>query len=281
MTIYNNIKQVKNLINEHVKNGKSIGFIPTMGALHIGHLSLVQQARRENDIVAVSVFVNPKQFNNPDDLKRYPRTIEHDKKLIEDYADVLFIPEADEIYPEGFGTTVHVFPLADIAEGAFRPGHFDGMSTVVLKLFNLVQPTRAYFGKKDYQQYLIVRQMVRDLNVPVQIVGCDTVRESTGLALSSRNMRLTPKERLKAAVIYQALSEAKKCIINGERDTHVIRVRIEKMLSVEPLWRTEYIEIRSIQDFSEPLHIMSDSVILIAGYMGEVRLIDNIEIPIS
>ncbi len=252
-----------------------------MGALHEGHLSLIRQARTENDIVVVSIFVNPKQFNNPDDLKRYPRTIEHDKKLIEDYADVLFIPEADEIYPEGFGTTVNVSPLADIGEGAFRPGHFDGMSTVVLKFFNLVQPTHAYFGKKDYQQYLIVRQMVRDLNVPVQIVGCDTVREPTDLALSSRNMRLTPKERMKAAVIYRALSEAKKNVKKGVRDTPVIRKIIDEMLSAEPLWRTEYIEIRSIQDFSEPRHITSDSVILIAGYMGEVRLIDNIEIHIS
>ncbi len=251
-----------------------------MGALHQGHISLIRQARKENNIVVVSVFVNPKQFNNPEDLKRYPRTVEQDTALIEGFTDIVFLPDADVIYPPDFGTTVHISPLADLGEGTFRPGHFDGMATIVLKLFNLVQPTRAYFGKKDYQQYLIVKQMVRDLNLSVQVVGCETVRESTGLAFSSRNKRLTNEERTKAAVLYRALSEGKNIIERGERNTAVIRGKIAEVLMNEPLWKTEYIEIRSIRDFSEPSEIQSDVVILIAGYMGEVRLIDNIEVPL-
>lgn len=280
MKTINNIRNLIKLAERYKRSRKSIGFIPTMGALHKGHLSLIRQSRKENDIVVVSIFVNPKQFNNPDDLKNYPRTIDRDIALIGDLADIVFLPEAQDIYPSGFGTQVHVSALADIGEGLSRPGHFDGMATVVLKLFNLVRPEKAYFGKKDYQQYLIVQQMAMDLNLPIHIVGSETVRESTGLALSSRNIRLSYDEQAKAAIIYHALSEGKKMIEQGERNAQAVKQKISDILRFEQSWKTEYVEIRSIQDFSEPTRIQADAVILIAGYIGTVRLIDNIEVHI-
>lgn len=281
MKVLTDIKSLKQKIKEHGVQGKTIGFIPSMGALHAGHLSLIQRAKKENDIVIVSVFVNPKQFTNPDDFARYPQTIDRDINLIKDDADILFTSNAEEMYPPGFDSTVHIGQLADTGEGAFRPGHFDGMATVVLKLFNIIEPQRAYFGKKDYQQYLIVRRMVRDLNLPIEVVGCETVREESGLAMSSRNARLSPEQCEKAHVISQALLLGKKMIEGGEKNVRKVLAKTEKMLESETTWKTEYIEIRLIADFSEVQSIDSDVVILIAGYMGEVRLIDNIEVNSS
>lgn len=278
MTIFKTVNKLKVFTSNCLHNRKSIGFIPTMGALHEGHLSLIQQAQKENDVVIVSVFVNPKQFTNPEDLKRYPRTLERDATLIDEYADVLFAPEVDDMYPHGSAVTVDVGELGTVSEGLYRPGHFDGMATVVLKLFNLASPTRAYFGKKDYQQYLIVQKMVHDLNLSIKIVGGETVRAPSGLALSSRNMRLSPEEQEKSSVIYKALAHGKKMIQEGEKDVETVHYGLNKILAQEPAWKTEYIEIRSTKDFSEVIHIESDVVILVAGYLGEVRLIDNMEV---
>lgn len=278
MTIYKKVNNLQEFVKKCLHNRKAIGFIPTMGALHEGHLSLIQQAKKENDAVIVSVFVNPKQFTNPEDLKRYPRTLERDDALIEKYADVLFAPEVEEMYPHGSEVNVDVGTLGKVSEGVYRPGHFNGMATVVLKLFNMISPTRAYFGKKDYQQYLIVQQMVRDLNLDVEIVGGETLRAPSGLALSSRNMRLSREEQEKAAVIYRALCHGKQMIQKGENNVGNVLNGINIILAQEPSWSTEYIEIRSIKDFTEVTHIDSSVVILIAGYLGEVRLIDNMEV---
>jgi len=277
MKVLKSIKKLQETANLYSLNKKTIGFIPTMGALHKGHLSLIQRARKENDIVIVSIFVNPKQFSNPDDLSRYPRTIDKDSSLIKEYADVLFCPDASEMYPSEFQTTVDVGKMGAIGEGAFRPGHFDGMATVVLKLFNIIKPTRAYVGKKDYQQYLVLQKMVNDLNLPIQVIGCETVREKSGLAMSSRNMRLSEKEKMGAAIIYKALREGKLKIEAGASAPDT-RATIEDLLSTEPLWRTEYIEIRRIHDFEEIGTVDADVVMLIAGYLGEVRLIDSMEV---
>lgn len=281
MTVCKNIKKLIFKINKAKTNRNSIGFIPTMGALHKGHLSLIQKARKENDVVVVSIFVNPKQFNNPEDLKRYPRTIERDVDLIRDIADIIFIPDTEEIYPKGFGANIHISPLADIGEGKYRPGHFDGMATVVLKLFHITQPTRAYFGKKDYQQYLIVKQMVRDLHLPIKIVGGETIREESGLAMSSRNVRLSHSDKEKAPIIYQALQQGKEMIQQGEQNAQNVIKKMTDITEREEGITIEYIEIRNMSDFLETDEITEDVVILIAAQIGEVRLIDNIEVHLS
>ena len=277
MTIINKINDIKIYLNEGGNKRKSIGFIPTMGALHAGHLSLIQQARKENDLVVVSIFVNPKQFNSLNDLKRYPQDIDRDKAFIGDTADVIFAPDIEEMYPSGFGTNIHISPLAEIGEGAYRPGHFDGMATVVLKLFEIVRPTRAYFGKKDYQQYLIVKQMVRDVNLPIAIVGCETVREENGLAMSSRNMRLSDEGRKQAGMISVALQDVTRLIFEGERDVNEVKKRMLHILKRADI-KVEYIEFRAISNFREFGSIEESVVILLAVYVEEVRLIDNIEV---
>ncbi len=278
MKVCKDISSLKKEIKGSSFKRKTIGFIPTMGALHKGHLSLIRRAREENDIVVVSIFVNPKQFTNSQDLAKYPQTLEQDISLIHEVADVLFIPTADEMYPHGFDSMVHTGRLSEIVEGKFRPGHFDGMATVVLKLFNIISPTRAYFGKKDYQQYLIVSQFVRDFNLPIEIIGCETVRELSGLAMSSRNTRLSDDEQEKACVIFRALSVGKSFIERGEDTIEKIRHEMQVILDREPMWKTEYLEIRNTSDFSEKETVSSDVVILIAGFLGDVRLIDNVEV---
>ena len=194
------------------------GFVPTMGALHKGHLSLVARSSKENDKTAVSIFVNPTQFNNPEDLKKYPRTLKRDLDILRKAGvDLVFAPDAGEVYPEGFQSYIDVTEVTKSLEGAARPGHLRGMATVVTKLFNIVEPTRAYFGQKDAQQVVVVKQFVRDLNIPVTIVVCPTVREKDGLAMSSRNVRLNPRERRAAAVLFQSLSETEKAWKAGIR----------------------------------------------------------------
>lgn len=265
---------LQKIIKNHVINKNTIGFIPTMGALHKGHLSLIQKAKSENNIVIVSIFINPKQFNKQEDLDRYPHTLEQDKALIEDYADYLFYPTIEEIYPAGFQSTIHIGELANTLEGEHRPGHFDGMATVVLKLLHLCQPTHIYFGLKDYQQYLIVRHMVKDLNIPVQVVGAPTVREDSHLALSSRNQLLSPQDIKLAPQIFKALQKAKELICGGEKDPHNITRAIKTNL--EHISNTiDYIAVRSLS-LGVISTIDQDVVILVALYLGDVRLIDNI-----
>jgi pantoate--beta-alanine ligase len=274
MKVINKISILQKTVKNHLLNKNTIGFIPTMGALHKGHLSLIQKARVENDIVIVSIFVNPKQFNNQEDLDRYPHTLEQDKALIKDYADYVFYPDVDDMYPTGFQSTIHIGDLANILEGEYRPGHFDGMATVVLKLLHLCQPTRIYMGLKDYQQYLIIQQMVKDLDIRTEVVGVPTVREDSHLALSSRNQFLSSKDKKPAAQIFAALQKAETLIFSGERDVRTIEKTIKTEL--EHISNTiDYIAVRSLS-LGAISTIDQDVVILVALYLGDVRLIDNI-----
>lgn len=255
----------------------SIGFVPTMGSLHDGHLSLLRQARRENGLVAVSIFVNPTQFNRQDDFENYPRDLERDFQLLREHrVELVFAPTVDEMYPAGFATGVEVAGLSEPLEGASRPGHFRGVATVVARLLTLTQPTRAYFGQKDYQQLLIVQRMVRDLGLPVQVVGSPTVRETDGLACSSRNQRLTPVERAAAARIAEAIVQARALYRAGERAAGWICQVVCDELAKEPLITIEYVTIRNGETLAEQAVVDPTSVLLIAVQIGQVRLIDNL-----
>jgi pantoate--beta-alanine ligase len=260
---------------------KTIGFIPTMGALHAGHLSLVRKSTRNNDVTVVSIFVNPAQFSPTEDLNKYPRPIKKDKKILEgENVDILFYPAVLTMYPNGFQTSVVTTKLANIIEGKSRPGHFNGMATIVLKLFNLVNPTRAYFGQKDFQQSLVVRQMVYDLNLPIKINVVPTVREKDGLALSSRNVFLSSRERLQASSLYRSLMLGKKLIISGSKNALSIKTQIKKYLKKYDLVHVDYIEICDPENLSILKVISKKTVILITAYVGKTRLIDNVIIKL-
>ncbi len=255
-----------------------LGLVPTMGYLHAGHLSLVELARRENGASAVSIFVNPTQFAPHEDFTRYPRDIERDLRLLEEAGvDLVFSPPVEEIYPPGFGTYV-VIPAADeVLEGAARPAHFRGVATVVCKLLNLIQPTRAYFGQKDAQQTVVVRQMVRDLNLPTSIVVAPTVREPDGLALSSRNVYLSPAQRAAAPVLYRALSAASRRYAAGERDGELLRRIMHEILAEEPLVIPEYVSVADPLTLRELEELGPQGALLsLAVRLGPIRLIDNI-----
>lgn len=259
------------------KSMATIGFVPTMGALHDAHLMLAREARRRCDVLVVSVFVNPKQFDNPADLSAYPRMLERDRASCESCgADILFAPAAELMYPQGFDTTVHVEQLASGLCGAQRPGHFDGVCTVVTKLFNLVRPHFAIFGEKDFQQLQIVRRMVRDLSIPIEILGMPVMREVDGLALSSRNARLTHAQRVQAPALMCAIEAAQKAAENGERDTAVLIRTAREELRARPLVREEYLVIVDPQTLI-PLDRIgaAPARILVAATIGDVRLIDN------
>jgi len=275
MKVIKKISILQKIINYHTRNKNTIGFIPTMGALHKGHLSLVQKARSENNIVIVSIFVNPKQFNNQKDLDKYPHTLEQDKALIKKHTDYIFCPHVDEMYPEGFQSAVHMGNLANILEGEYRLGHFDGMATVVLKLLHLCRPTRIYMGLKDYQQFIVVSQMVEDLNINVKIIGVPTVREWSGLAMSSRNVQLSDEDRRVAAQIYKALLDTKNKITSGERNPHVVEQYCMDLLSQIPKSNIEYVAVRTLSLERVPI-IQGEIVLLVAIFIGSVRLIDNI-----
>lgn len=254
-----------------------VGFVPTMGALHDGHARLIAAARGDCDVVVVSIFVNPLQFDRPDDLARYPRTLDDDLGLCRTMGvDVVFTPGADAVYPSPPVCTVDVGTLADHLCGRFRPGHFRGVATVVLKLLNLVQPQRAYFGEKDAQQLAIIRRMVRDFNVPVSIVGVPTVREIDGVALSSRNRLLTTAERAAAPALIGALREAERLVKAGATDAHAVRTAAAGRIPSRPELRLEYLELVD----PESLHPVADirGPVLAAGalWVGSTRLIDNV-----
>ncbi|ABY35416.1 MAG TPA: pantoate--beta-alanine ligase [Chloroflexus aurantiacus] len=254
-----------------------LGFVPTMGYLHQGHLALVEQARRECPAVAVSIFVNPTQFGPNEDYARYPRDTNRDLALLEAAGvDLVFIPSVEEMYPPGFGTYV-IQPAADeVLEGAARPGHFRGVATVVCKLFNIVQPTKSYFGQKDAQQTVVVRQMVRDLNLPVEIVIVPTVREPDGLALSSRNVYLNAEQRAAAPVLYRALRTAAERYAAGERDAETLRAVMRSVLAGEPLARPDYVSVAHPLTLRELDRIGADGALLsMAVRFDQVRLIDN------
>jgi pantoate--beta-alanine ligase len=276
MLVTNDVGEARRAIASARKEGARIGSVPTMGALHAGHVSLMQRARREAGFVAVSIFVNPKQFGPQEDLSRYPRPLEADLKACRDAgADLVFVPEAGEIYPGGFSTYVDVEGLSAILEGASRPGHFRGVATVVLKLLNILQPDVAFFGQKDYQQQALIRRMVRDLNVPVEIIVCPTVREPDGLALSSRNTYLSREERRSALALFQSLQVAEKRLRGGDRDLPSICEAMRLVMASTPHVAPEYAVIADLETLtvlSEPEPRM---VILIAARVGSTRLIDN------
>lgn len=256
------------------------GFVPTMGYLHEGHLSLVRRARAENDRVAVSIFVNPTQFGPHEDYARYPRDLERDLRLLEPLGvDLVFIPSVEEMYPPGFQTWVIVEEVSRPLEGASRPGHFRGVATVVAKLFNILQPDRAYFGQKDAQQTVVIRRMVQDLNIPVEIVICPTVREPDGLAMSSRNSYLNPEERRAATVLFRALQAAKARYEAGERDAERLREAMREVIRAEPLARIDYVSVAHPETLQELERVEGPALLSLAVYIGTTRLIDNLMLP--
>jgi pantoate--beta-alanine ligase len=271
------IAQVRAATAKARQAGRSIGCVPTMGALHAGHAALMDQARATCDVVAVTIFVNPIQFDRQEDYERYARTLPADVEFCrERNVDVIFAPSADEMYPEPSRTFIEAPDLSRYLCGAFRPGHFRGVATVVAKLFHIVQPDVAFFGEKDAQQLAIIRQMVRDLNIPVRIVSVPTVREADGLALSSRNQRLTPEERQAAPALFRALSEGQRAIAAGERDPAKVKRVALDVLESEPALRLEYLEVADACRM-EPVDWISRDVRLAAAvWLGSTRLIDNV-----
>jgi len=257
------------------------GLVPTMGALHAGHMSLVERAKEECAPVYASIFLNPTQFGPKEDLSRYPRPLEADvQKLSDATVDGLFLPDATEIYPHGFSTYVNVDGMSERLEGKSRPGHFRGVATVVLKLFEIVQPHSAYFGRKDAQQVRIIQQMVRDLNLDVEIVVCPIVREADGLAMSSRNAYLKDEDRKAATVLYRALKAAAAEIRAGVRDTLELQRTLHKVLGSEPRARMDYAEVVDVETFEPVVRIAKPAYILLAVQVGTARLIDNLRVEV-
>lgn len=254
-----------------------VGFVPTMGAIHRGHLSLIQTSWRQNDHTVASIFVNPTQFNDPNDFERYPRDEKTDLVMLEaEGVEIVFLPTPQLLYPDGYATYVVVEGLTDVLEGAHRPGHFRGVATVVTKLLNIVQPDATYLGQKDAQQVAVIKRITQDLHMRTKIVACPTIRESDGLALSSRNALLNPDERIAARVLYKALNHAESIYDDGERDPNTLREALHTILSKEPLAQTEY---ASVADFTslQELDAPSEDPILmsLAVKIGTTRLIDN------
>ena len=257
---------------------RPLGLVPTMGALHEGHLALVRQARSQNATVTASIFVNPSQFGAQEDLGQYPRDLERDLGLLRaERVDLVFIPGPDDIYPPGFNTWVDVGPVGDRLEGAARPGHFRGVATVVAKLLNIAQPERVYFGQKDGQQNVVVRQLVRDLNLGVEVVVVPTVREADGLALSSRNLYLTAEQRQAAPVIYRGLCWGHELWRQGERDAELIRRAVRQVLESEPLIEDiDYVSVADADSLEELSLVQDRAMVSVAVQLGRPRLIDNI-----
>ena len=268
--------QMQQLAEEVRRAGKSIGCVPTMGALHEGHLSLIRRSRAENDLVVMTLFVNPIQFDRKDDLARYPRDLDRDTRLAgEAGVDIIYSPGVDEMYPDGYATYVTMEGLADRWEGATRPGHFRGVATVCTKLFTACRPHRAYFGQKDYQQSLVVRRLVADLNLGFEIVVLPTVREADGLALSSRNVLLSAEERRQASVLSGSLSVAQAAVKRGERDAEKVRAGIEAQIRTAPLAVVDYVAVCDPDTLEALTRIAVRAVALVAARFGATRLIDN------
>ena len=253
----------------------TVGFVPTMGYLHEGHLSLVRRARDECKHVVVSIFVNPAQFGPKEDLAKYPRDLERDFRLIEPYTDLVWTPTPEIMYPTGYQTWVEVEAMTRPLEGAMRPGHFRGVTTVVAKLFNAVQLHKAYFGQKDAQQVAVIRRMTLDLNFPIEIVVCPTMREADGLAMSSRNVYLDAEQRKAATVLFRALSAAKELYEAGERDAEKIRGKMKEVLAGEPLAEVQYVSCADYDTLEELTEINGKALLSMAVFIGKTRLIDN------
>jgi len=272
MQVIETIAEMKRLRQELPE---PVGFVPTMGYLHEGHLSLVKQARQENASVVVSIFVNPTQFGPREDFRKYPRDTKHDLAMLGPMTDIVFMPAAKEMYPEEYDTWVDVGTIAERLEGAARPGHFRGVATVVAKLFNIIQPSRAYFGQKDAQQIAVIRKMVADLNMKLEVIALPTVREGDGLATSSRNTYLNTDERQAAAVLYKALTLAQALWTQGERNAGVIRQEMMGLIKKEPLADIDYISIADDKTLEELHRIKNRALVSIAVKIGKTRLIDN------
>jgi pantoate--beta-alanine ligase len=277
MQIAKTIKQVRQIIALQKKRGKRIGFVPTMGALHQGHLSLIRLAKKHSDFVVVSIFVNPTQFGPKEDYKKYPRNLKKDAALCRSAgADLIFSPSPEEIYPKGFFTYVNVEHLTQRLCGASRPGHFKGVATVVSKLFNIVQPDTAVFGQKDAQQLAVIRQMTKDLDLPVKIIGAPIVRETDGLAMSSRNVYLTPEERKQAVALSRALYLAQLKVRNGVKDVKVVKAEMTKLLKRDAsLGKIDYIEIVDNETLKSVKQVQKNTLIALAVKFPNARLIDN------
>lgn len=277
MEIIKGIKETQQRILSEKCKGKIVGFVPTMGYLHEGHLSLVRQCRLDTDFCVVSIFVNPTQFGPGEDYEKYPRDEKRDLELLErEGVDLVFMPEVEDMYPSGYQTYVEVTELSKPLCGQFRKGHFRGVTTVVSKLFNAVLPDIAYFGQKDYQQYLIIRRMVEDLNFPVKIKMMPIVREADGLAMSSRNTYLTDEERKQAIALYKSLKKAEELFYAGERDSDKIKQEMDMIFSKYPLVRVQYIEIVDGDTLKPVSRLKGKTLIAVAAFVGRARLIDNI-----
>lgn len=264
-------------LRAHLAQERAIAFVPTMGNLHDGHIELVRIAKQRGCCVVVSIFVNPLQFGPNEDFDKYPRTLDADCAKLGSLADVVFAPSVDDMYPEQQTLYVEPPPIANELCGAFRPGHFRGMATVVLKLFNLVQPQIAIFGKKDYQQLAIIRQMVTQFNLPIEIVGAETSRAADGLALSSRNQYLSPEERTEAAHLYRILTDVANELKAGAKDLAKIELKASQALANRG-WQVEYVAIRSQNGLSKPVAEEQKLVVVAAARLGKTRLIDNLEV---
>ncbi|MCL5773122.1 MAG: pantoate--beta-alanine ligase [Firmicutes bacterium] len=261
--------------------GKKIAFVPTMGYLHKGHLELIKKAKERCPRVVSSIFVNPKQFGPSEDYANYPRNLERDRELAEwAGTDVLFVPKAEEMYPEDYSTYVEVEELSDVLCGASREGHFKGVATVVMKLFNIVQPYEAFFGEKDAQQLIIIRKMIKDLNMDIKIISVPTIRETDGVALSSRNKYLNEEERKQAVCLYQSILRAKEMIDSGERSAEKIKAGMEKVIKEKPLAGIDYIEIVDASKLKKLDSISGRVLVALSVKIGKARLIDNIMVEV-
>jgi pantoate--beta-alanine ligase len=271
------VETIADLRRLRLKLPEPVGFVPTMGYLHEGHLVLVRRARAGNSSVIVSIFVNPTQFGPQEDFAKYPRDPKRDLAMLEkEKVDIVFMPSVVEMYPLQFSSWVEVGKISERLEGASRPGHFRGVATVVAKLFNIVQPDRAYFGQKDAQQLVVIKKMVADLNMDLEIVGVPTVREPDGLAMSSRNIYLNPEERKAALVLYQALTLAQKLWSQGEKDAQAIRQKMTGLIQKQPLAHIDYISIADAETLDELDIVKPPAIVSLAVKIGRTRLIDNV-----
>ena len=281
MDIVSKVNAMKEISREARGKGGKIGFVPTMGFLHEGHLSLIRKAKEISDVTVVSIYVNPTQFGVGEDLETYPRDLARDADLaIAEGVDYLFAPSEEEIYPEGYSTYVDVKNLGDVMCGKSRPGHFRGVTTIVMKLFHIVLPTFAVFGQKDAQQAIIIKKMLKDLNMDVELIISPIVRHEDGLAMSSRNFHLKKKERKAATTLYHALQEAEKLIKNGKTDPEWIEHEMIKLIEAEPLARIDYVSITDTEKLEPIAKISGQVLIALAVFVGNTRLIDNMMIHV-
>ena len=281
MKLIDSISRMATLVKILKKEGKSIGFVPTMGYLHEGHMSLVKAAKKHTDVVVLSIFVNPLQFGPKEDFKKYPRDIKRDEALAGDAGvDIMFCPSVSEIYPEGYATYVNVENFTDKLCGVSRPEHFKGVATVIAKLFNIVKPDMAYFGQKDAQQVIVIKKMARDLNMDIEIKAMPIIRETDGLAMSSRNMYLSEAERREALVLNRSLEKASALAAAGERDSVKIVKAMKELISQKPMVKIDYVSIVDTKDLKDVPAISGESLVAIAAFVGSTRLIDNVIVKV-